>query len=159
VLALCRDATERGAELASGKGVHVFADLGSTPLVVDGDETALRRLLLILVDNAVKYTAAGGRVDVRLGVDGGNALVRVSDTGIGIAAADLPHVFDRFWRADKVRSRSAGGAGLGLAIARWIVDRHAGTIAVESEVGFGTTFTVTLPLAPESPPLADTRAA
>ena len=65
------------------------------------------------------------------------ALIRISDTGIGIAAADLPHVFDRFWRADKVRSRSAGGTGLGLAIARWIVDRHGGTIVVSSQAGEG----------------------
>ena len=94
-------------------------------------------------------------MDVRLGVDGNAALVRISDTGIGIAAADVPHVFDRFWRADKVRSRSAGGTGLGLAIARWIVDRHGGTIAVSSELGRGSAFTVTLPLSPESRPAAE----
>lgn len=144
---LCQDAADRAAELASAKGITVSTDLGSTSIVVDGDETALRRLLLILVDNAVKYTSAGGHVDVRLVLEGNAALIRVSDTGIGIAAADVPHVFDRFWRADKVRSRAAGGTGLGLAIARWIVDRHGGTIVVASELGRGTTFTVTLPLA------------
>jgi heavy metal sensor kinase len=155
--ALCQDTADRAAELASMKGIGVVTDLGSTSIVVDGDETALRRLLLILVDNAVKYTPAGGRVDVRLAVDENAAVIRISDTGIGIAAADLPHVFDRFWRADKVRSRAAGGTGLGLAIARWIVDRHGGTIVVSSEVGQGSTFTVTLPLAPESRPPAGTR--
>jgi len=144
--ALCQDAADRATELASAKGISVSSDLGSTSIVVEGDETALRRLLLILVDNAVKYTHARGQVDVRLNVDGDAAVLRISDTGIGIGAADLPHVFDRFWRADKVRSRSAGGTGLGLAIARWIVDRHGGTIVVSSEVGQGSAFTVTLPL-------------
>ena len=155
--ALCQDTADRAAELASAKDISVSTDLGSTSIVVDGDETALRRLLLILVDNAVKYTPAGGRVDVRLVIDGQAALIRISDTGIGIAAADLPHVFDRFWRADKVRTRSAGGTGLGLAIARWIVDRHGGTIGVSSEVGRGSAFTVTLPLASESSPPAGAR--
>ena len=152
VSSLCQDAADRAAELASAKGISVSTDLGSNSIVVDGDETALRRLLLILVDNAVKYTPAGGHVDVRLAVLGDDALIRISDTGIGIAAADLPHVFDRFWRADKVRSRATGGTGLGLAIARWIVNRHGGTIAVLSELGAGSTFTVTLPLAAESSP-------
>ena len=155
---LCQDAADRAAELASAKGISVSTDLGSTSIVVDGDETALRRLLLILVDNAVKYTPAGGRVDVRLALEKAAALIRISDTGIGIAAADLPHVFDRFWRADKVRSRATGGTGLGLAIARWIVDRHGGTIVVSSELGRGSTFTVTLPLAPESSPAGGARA-
>ena len=145
--ALCQDAAARATELASVKGISVFTELGSSSIVVQGDETALRRLLLILVDNAVKYTPAGGRVDLRLSTEGPSAVIRISDTGIGIAAADVPHVFDRFWRADKVRSRAAGGTGLGLAIARWIVDRHGGTIAVSSEVGRGSAFTVTLPLA------------
>ena len=152
--ALCQDTADRAAELAAAKDISISTDLGSTSIVVEGDETALRRLLLILVDNAVRYTPAGGRVDVRLAVDGKAALIRISDTGIGIAAADLAHVFDRFWRADKVRSRSAGGTGLGLAIARWIVDRHGGTIVVSSQAGRGSTFTVTLPLAPESSPPA-----
>ena len=150
---LCQDAADRAAELAAAKGLSVSTDLGSTPVVVDGDETALRRLLLILVDNAVKYTPAGGRVDVRLAGAADAAVIRISDTGIGIAAADLPHVFDRFWRADKVRSRATGGTGLGLAIARWIVDRHRGTIVVSSEAGEGSTFTVTLPLAAEPRPI------
>jgi signal transduction histidine kinase len=99
-----------------------------------------------LIDNAVKYTGAGGRVDVRL-TAGGDLSVR--DTGVGISVTDLPHVFDRFWRADRVRSRGMGGAGLGLAIARWTVERHGGSIAVESRLGGGTTFTVRLPV-PES---------
>jgi heavy metal sensor kinase len=152
--ALCQDAADRAVELGSAKGISVSTDLGSRSIVVDGDETALRRLLLILVDNAVKYTPAGGTVNVQLALDANTAVIRISDTGIGIAGEDLPHVFDRFWRADKVRSRSMGGTGLGLAIARWIVTRHGGAIVVSSEVGRGSIFTVTLPLAhgPGLPP-------
>jgi heavy metal sensor kinase len=146
---LCQDAADRALELGSAKGISLSTDLGSTSIVVDGDETALRRLLLILVDNAIKYTPAGGSVSVHLALDGNTARIRISDTGIGIAVEDLPHVFDRFWRADKVRSRSTGGTGLGLAIARWIVDRHGGEIVVSSELGRGSAFTVSLPLAQE----------
>ena len=145
--ALCQDAAHRAVELGSAKSISLSTDLGSTSIVVDGDETALRRLLLILVDNAIKYTPAGGSVSVQLALDGNTARIGISDTGIGIAVEDLPHVFDRFWRADKVRSRSTGGTGLGLAIARWIVDRHGGEIVVSSELGRGSAFTVSLPLA------------
>ena len=144
--ALCQDAADRAVELASAKGISVSNNLGPTSVVVDGDETALRRLLLILVDNAIKYTPAGGSVSIELAPAENAALIRITDTGIGIAPADLPYVFDRFWRADKVRSRAAGGTGLGLAIARWIVNRHGGVIVVASEVGRGSAFTVTLPL-------------
>ena len=144
--ALCQDAADRAVELASAKGISVSNDLGPTSIVVDGDETALRRLLLILVDNAIKYTPAGGSVSIQLAPEENAALIRITDTGIGIAPADLPYVFDRFWRADKVRPRATGGTGLGLAIARWIVNRHGGVIVVSSEVGRGSAFTVTLPL-------------
>ncbi len=152
---LCHDAANRAVELASAKGISVSNNLGSTSIVVDGDETALRRLLLILVDNAIKYTPAGGSVSIRLAPEESAALIRITDTGIGIAPADLPYVFDRFWRADKVRSRATGGTGLGLAIARWIVNRHGGVIVVSSEVGRGSAFTVTLPLAPRPNPLPE----
>ena len=101
---------------------------------------------LITIDNAIKYTPAGGAVDLRLAKDTERAVIRIADTGIGIAAGDLPQVFDRFWRADKVRTRAEGGSGLGLAIARWIVERHGGDISVSSQPGEGSTFTVTLPL-------------
>ena len=119
-------------------------------VVVNGDESALGRLLLILIDNAIKYTPAGGAVDLRLAMDTERAIIRIADTGIGIAAGDLPHVFDRFWRADKVRTRAEGGSGLGLAIARWIVERHGGEISVSSQPGQGSTFTVALPVSPAS---------
>ena len=145
---LCQDAANQGGELASGKGISVSTDLGPTVVVVNSDESALGRLLLILIDNAIKYTPAGGAVSLRLAVDKERAIIRIADTGIGIAASDLPHVFDRFWRGDKVRTRAEGGSGLGLAIARWIVERHGGEISVSSQPSEGSTFTVELPLAP-----------
>jgi signal transduction histidine kinase len=96
---------------------------------------------LILIDNAIKYTEAGS-IDVGLQSDDSGVAAMVRDTGIGIEEAALPHVFDRFWRADKVRSRAEGGAGLGLAIALQIAQRYGGQISVESEMGRGSTFTV-----------------
>jgi len=106
----------------------------------------LKRMLLNLLDNAVKYTPAGGEVNVTLATQNGTALIIVSDTGIGIPAAAQPHIFDRFYRVDKARSRALGGAGLGLSIARWIVEAHDGRLSVESSPGHGSTFTVELPL-------------
>ncbi|MHB9091962.1 MAG: sensor histidine kinase, partial [Chloroflexota bacterium] len=105
----------------------------------------LKQVLLILVDNALKYTTAEGRVEVSLKCRGNSAILKVADTGIGISADDLPHVFERFYRADKARARDEGGVGLGLAIAQSIVERHGGLIAVESSPGDGSVFTVTLP--------------
>ena len=115
-------------------------------VTVMGNQVWLKQLLLILLDNALKYTPSGGSVNLSLERDGGSALVKVSDTGIGIAAEDLPHVFERFYRADKARARDEGGAGLGLAIARWIAEEHDGDLTVESEPGRGTTFTLRLPI-------------
>jgi heavy metal sensor kinase len=111
-----------------------------------GDEDRLKQLLLNLVDNAIKYTQPGGMVRLSLAQDGGWAQLVVSDTGIGIPAEDLPHIFERFYRVDKARSRAQGGSGLGLAIAKWVVQAHGGAIKVDSAVGMGTTFTVTLPI-------------
>jgi len=139
-----REAVDQGSTLAVERGVHLTADVPTDPVVVLGDGEALRRLVFILIDNALKYNTAGGSVQVRLTGESGQAVCRVSDSGIGIAKEDQQHIFDRFWRADKIRGN--GGAGLGLSIARWIVERHLGTIEVRSEVGGGTTLTVRLPL-------------
>ena len=125
---------------------------------VTGDSDRLKQLILNLVDNAVKYTPAGGQVFLSLHKDAGYAELTVRDTGIGIPEEDLPFIFDRFYRVDKARARAHGGSGLGLSIARWIVDVHKGTLTVDSKVGEGTTFTVRLPLRspssepPEAPP-------
>ena len=111
---------------------------------VSYNEGALRRLLNILLDNAMKYTPAGGKVTLSLEQNGSAVKISVSDTGVGIAAEDKAHIFERFYRADKARHRESAGAGLGLAIAEWIVQQHKGTIGVESVPGRGTTATVNL---------------
>jgi signal transduction histidine kinase len=116
-------------------------------VAVMGDPVRLRQLFLNLLTNAIKYTARSGTVTVALERRGEFAALAVHDTGVGIAAADLPYIFDRFWRADRARSRGAerGGFGLGLAIAQWIAHAHGGTITVASRLGRGSTFTVTIP--------------
>ena len=122
-----------------------------------GDRVRLRQLFLNLVTNAIKYTSRGGTVEVTLKRRDGEVQFAVRDTGIGIAAADLPYVFERFWRADRARSRLSerGGFGLGLAISQWIAQAHGGTLTVQSRLHRGSTFTVTLPIAaPVAPPIA-----
>ncbi|MEU7481857.1 ATP-binding protein [Lentzea sp. NPDC042327] len=118
----------------------------TTPVHATADPVRLRQALGNLVANSVRYTPAGGEVIVKLFEDNGNAVVEVTDTGTGIAAEDLPHVFDRFWRADKSRSRSTGGSGLGLAITRHLVEAHGGTVSVTSAPGEGSTFRISLPV-------------
>jgi signal transduction histidine kinase len=118
------------------------------PVLVPGNEIHLRQVISNLVDNALKFTPAGGTVEVEVTAGPGEALLRVRDTGSGIAAADLPHVFERFYRADRARQRSAGGGGfgLGLSICHALVTAHGGQIALASQAGRGTTVTVTLAL-------------
>ncbi len=142
---LAHEARDQARILAGPAQIDVRAEIPESPIELIADEHALRRVLLIFLDNAVKYTPAGGVVSLKAGVKNGEAFVTVKDTGIGIAAEDLPHVFDRFWRADKVRSREMGGAGLGLSIARWITERHGGTVTARSEPGVGSTFEVRIP--------------
>lgn len=115
-------------------------------LEVTGDPDRLRQLLLALVDNALKYTQAGGDVSLGLRRDGSDALLEVKDTGIGVAPEDLPRIFERFYRSDQALSRALGGTGLGLSIASWIAKEHGGEILVESTLRIGSTFTVRLPL-------------
>jgi heavy metal sensor kinase len=118
----------------------------SGAVMVDGDAGWLQRLLLNLLDNAMKFTGEGGRVVLRVANEDGRARIDVRDTGIGMSAQDAGHAFDRFYQADPSRSAPHEGVGLGLSLVKWIVDRHHGTIAVDSRLGEGSTFTVTLPV-------------
>jgi signal transduction histidine kinase len=98
-----------------------------------------------LLDNAIRYTPSGGKVSAELVVNGSDVRIRIADTGIGISADAAPHVFERFYRADKARSRADGGFGLGLAIVKWIAECHSGSVALQSQPETGSVFTVTLP--------------
>ncbi|MDE3152821.1 MAG: HAMP domain-containing protein [Gemmatimonadota bacterium] len=118
------------------------------PAVIRADPDRVRQLLLILLDNAIRYTTPTGHVTVHLQRADGTAVVEVRDTGVGIAADALPHVFERFYRGDRARARDPGGTGLGLPIARWVAEQHGGTLELASELGRGTTATVRLPLHP-----------
>ena len=132
--------------LAADSGIEL-STAAADGLAVRGDREQLRQVVVILLDNALRYTPEGGRVHVQARREGSNALVTVHDTGIGIGEAELERVFERFYRADEARNRQSGGVGLGLAIARELVMRHGGRISVESTEGAGSTFTIQLPAA------------
>jgi signal transduction histidine kinase len=144
---LVQEVYETALILGEAQGVTVNLPF-TADVVVMGDRTRLRQLFLNLVTNAIKYTPAGGKVELGLGRHPDNVTFAVRDTGIGISAADFPHIFERFWRADRVRSRMSerGGFGLGLAISQWIAQAHGGTLTASSRLGRGSLFTVTLPL-------------
>jgi len=152
---LMRDVYETAVILGEDAGL-TLALAALEDGIVMGDRTRLRQLFLNLVTNAIKYTPRGGRVELSVTRRGGDEIVIVvRDTGIGIAANDLQHVFDRFWRADRVRSRASerGGFGLGLAICQWIVQAHGGAIGVQSRLGRGSIFTVQLPIVAAARPV------
>jgi len=144
---LLREIGEEARAMAGDKGVDVHVRVDGQPLPVQANEASLRRLLLILVDNAIKFTPRGGAVTVTGEKDPAHVTISVADTGVGIAPDDQSHIFERFWRADKVRARDAGGSGLGLPIARQIAEQHGATLAVSSEPGAGSSFVLRLPLA------------
>jgi len=146
ICGIIRGAADQGEKLARNHNLNFSAQILEGPIWIQADTDALRRALLILIDNAAKYTPSGGSIAVRLEARDGFAIASVSDTGIGIAKEDVAHIFDRFWRADKARSREQGGAGLGLSIAKWIVEMHRGSIDVESDPSKGSTFHVRVPL-------------
>ncbi len=131
---------------ASDRGLTVSAELPDKPVTAFVDADRLQQVFHNLFENAMRYTPSGGSIRVGLAASPGEARMEVSDTGIGIPERDLPFVFERFFRSDRARRAYSGGSGLGLSIARWIVEAHKGKIAVRSAPGRGSTFTVTLPL-------------
>lgn len=138
-------AVEQVRPVAGQRGLDLSVVPGPS-VTLKADQDLLLQLLLNLLDNAIKYTPAGGRVIAGWGTNGKQAELWVRDTGVGISPEHLPRIFDRFYRVDKARSRSDGGAGLGLSICRWIAEAHGGSISVESVPGQGSAFTVRLPL-------------
>jgi two-component system sensor histidine kinase CiaH len=143
---LASDVVRRTMPLAHARGVDLASRLEGSPPVVEADPDRLQQVLLILLDNAIKHTPAGGHVTVIVKHHGGSGILEVADTGEGIDPQHLDRIFDRFYRADKARSRAHGGTGLGLAIAKMLVDAHDGTIDVNSTQGAGTRVSVRLPL-------------
>jgi two-component system OmpR family sensor kinase len=141
------DVAETAGMLGEQAGVSAVHSMPETPVRLAVDRHRIREMLLNMVTNAIKYTPQGGTVALNLEQDDGAVTFTVRDSGVGIAPGDLPHIFDRFWRADQARSRTGErpGTGLGLAITKWIAEAHGGSITVQSRPGRGSTFTVRLP--------------
>jgi two-component system sensor histidine kinase BaeS len=144
VRALLAGIAESAQAAADDKGIVLRVDVPDEPIVISADVDRLRQVVGNLVSNALRYTLSGGTATLCAHLDGEQAQIIVSDTGPGISAKDLPHIFDRFYRADAARDRASGGSGLGLAIARALIEAHGGTLSVASEPGQGTIFTVRL---------------
>lgn len=145
--ALCQKTTEYILPLAEQREQTLTYQLPPQPVTIKADQQRIKQLLLNLLDNAIKYTDHGGTITLSLTTENQQAVLSITDTGRGIPAEDVPHVFERFFRRSaKTADRSASGSGLGLSIVKWIVDAHGGSIEVQSNVGEGTTFTVRFPL-------------
>jgi two-component system OmpR family sensor kinase len=151
---LLGDVAETAGMLGETAGIAVRADIPEHRVLLAVDRHRIREMLLNLVTNAIKYTPQGGSVGLGLGEEDGAVVITVRDSGIGIAPGDLPHIFERFWRADPARSRTGDrpGTGLGLAITKWIAEAHGGHITVQSRPGRGTVFVVRLPKTPDREP-------
>jgi heavy metal sensor kinase len=144
---LAREVCDFLAPLADSAGVALDYQVPDSPILIEGDASRVKQLIVNLLDNAIKYTPAGGEVRLELKVENDNAVLAVADTGRGIPGDALPRVFERFYRQSDPRDLRAGGFGLGLAISKWIVDAHRGSIEVCSTPGTGSKFTTRLPLA------------
>ncbi len=143
---IVREVGEQWQELMATRNLAFIREMTGDEIAVLGDCNALQRLPTLLLDNAVKYTPVPGTIELGLETRGSSAIIRVRDSGIGIALEEQPRIFERFYRVDKARSRDLNGAGIGLAIAQWIVQQHQGSITVQSSPGKGSTFLVELPL-------------
>ena len=146
---MVRHAVELISPAAREKRVEIVVEIPEDETVpsILGDADGLERLLLNLLDNAIKYNRPEGRITLRLSRSGDDAVLAVSDTGIGIPPESIPRLFERFYRVDKGRAREEGGTGLGLAIVKHVAQAHGGQVEVESRLGRGSTFRVKLPLA------------
>ena len=142
---LLQEQVTRLSPLARENGIELDCSIRES-LEVNGDALKLQQVIYNVIDNAIKYTARGGEVHCTLTRTGRRACIRIADTGVGIPEEDLPHIFDRFYRVDKARSRETGGTGLGLSIVRQTLQLHGGDIRAESVFGKGSTFIITLPL-------------
>jgi signal transduction histidine kinase len=152
--AVVEAACEMARSIAEDRHLDLSVSLAPSHLVnVRGDFTTLRRLFWILLYNALKYTQAPERIDVALSANNHQATVEVRDSGVGISAANLPHIFERFFRADPSRSNT-DGAGLGLAIAKWIAEMHHADLTVASEMQKGTAFQLVIPICANPGPIA-----
>ncbi|MEX0941813.1 MAG: ATP-binding protein [Pseudomonadales bacterium] len=145
--AVLRKVYQLKAEDANDAAVQLTLDIGDQPLIAEGETEALEQMVSNLVDNAIKYTHAGGEVTLRLRVMDATAVIEVEDSGIGIPVEEQQRIFERFYRVDRARSREKGGTGLGLAIVKHIAQSHKGRVTVTSKVNQGSTFKVEIPLA------------
>jgi len=141
-----RSVVDGWQQVAAIRNLQFTSNIHEQSTFVMGDETLLRRLADILLDNAFKYTPSPGSVRLSFEQQAATAVLTVQDSGVGIADVDQSKIFERFYRVDKARSRDQGGTGLGLAIAQWIVAQHRGSITVESRPGEGAVFRVELPM-------------
>jgi signal transduction histidine kinase len=142
---ICNKTMDKFAEKFKIRGISVHKNL-EEGVMISGDQWKLTQMLSIITDNAIKYTDDSGEYSINLKKEKNNAVLEISDSGVGISEEDIERIFDRFYRADKSRNREEGGTGLGLSIAKWIIESHKGTISVVSKVNEGTTFTVELPI-------------
>ncbi len=141
--------------LANSAGLSFTSDVAADTLLLRGDPAAVESLFLAILDNALKYTPAGGTVQIRSFALQKEVVIEVEDTGVGIAADDIARIFERFYRADQARSHEVPGSGFGLSIARWIAEIHNGRIEVQSRLGAGSIFRVVLPLLPANSRVLD----
>jgi len=153
---LVMEAAETAGPQGAKRAVHLEAACQEMP-IVEADGPRLAQVLDNLLSNAIKYTPDGGRVEVRAELDGGEVVLSVSDTGIGLTAGECAAIFEPFYRADAVKERGIKGTGLGLVIVKAVAEAHGGSVAVESEPGAGSTFTVRLPATAPAPWMPPTR--
>lgn len=151
LVTLVQSIVEESMPIAIGRSIQLSVQSSKSTMLIKADRDLIKQALVNLISNALKYTPANGSVEIQAFVQATRAVVEVRDTGIGIPEADLPHVFERFYRVDTMRTRETGGFGLGLAIAKQIIEAHCGRITVSSKLGYGSTFRIEFPMATSQP--------